>query len=166
LLVPGLVQTDDYIRAVMKCGDLPPDLIEQRLEARRSRKFILTKAQPTKFDMIVDEIALRRVTGNHKVMARQLRAMLEIADLPNVRLWVVPFEQGAIAGLIHPFYLMDFRHGNSVVMLESQTSGVFLEDKEKIDFFRRYAAKLTRAALDPAKSMDRVATLAKEHERE
>jgi hypothetical protein len=166
LLVPGLVQTEDYIRAVMKCGDLPPDLIDQRVAARRSRNFILTKPEPTKFDMIVDEIALRRVTGNHKIMARQLRAMLEIADLPNVRLWVVPFERGAIAGLFYPFYLMDFHHGNSVVMLESQNSGVFLEDKEKIDFFRRYAAKLTRAALDPAKSMDRVATLRKEHERE
>jgi hypothetical protein len=164
--VPGLVQTDDYIRAVMKCGDLPPDLIEQRVEARKSRQFILTKTEPPKFSMVVDEIALRRVTGSHKIMAHQLRAMLEIADLPNVRLWVVPFERGAIAGLIHPFYLMDFRHGNAVVLLESQNSGVFLEDKEKIDFFRRYAAKLMRAALDPAKSMDRLATLAEEHGRE
>jgi hypothetical protein len=58
--------------------------------------------------MIVDEMALRRVVGGRKVMARQLRALLDFADRPNVRLWVVPFERSADAGFHWPFYTIGF----------------------------------------------------------
>jgi hypothetical protein len=157
-LMPGLVQTSDYTRAVMKGAGVLPELIEQRIEKRMSRKSILIRDVPPKFEMIMDEAALRRVIGGRAVMARQLRTLLEVAERPNVRMWVLPFERSGDAAFHHPFYLMTFERGKSVVFLESKCSRVFLESDEKIDFFRRHAAKVANAALNPAASMEFVAS--------
>jgi len=166
VVMPGLVQTAEYAREMMKAGDAPPELIEGWVDLRMERQLILAKNNPPKFDIIVDEIALRRVIGSHAVMARQLRALLEAADRPNMRLWVVPAETGGLAGFDSSFYILNFPRDESVVQLETKTSIVYIEDKEKIDIFRRHAAKLGKAALDPARSVDFVAAIAREHERE
>lgn len=166
VLVPGIVQTADYARVIIKSGHVLPEQVEPRVEARISRRGILTKAHAPKVDLILDESALRRVVGSHKVMARQLRAVLEVAELPNVRLWIVPLELGGNAGVDCSFYLMDLPRGGAVVLLESTTSGVFREDRDEIDFFRRRGSRLVQVALDPAKSVDFVANMRKEYERE
>jgi Domain of unknown function (DUF5753)/Helix-turn-helix domain len=166
VLIPGLVQTADYARAVMEAGDLSPELIDGRVERRMQRQLVLTKPKPPKFDIILDEGVLRRVVGSHGVMARQLRALLEVAERPNVRLWIVPIEMSGLAGFESSFYMLNFPRDETVVQLESKASSVYIEDKEKIDVFRLHAAKVGKAALDPARSIDRVATIAKEHERE
>jgi len=166
LLMCGLVQTAYYARAVMKSYDIPDERIDLQVGARTARQSVLTKINPPKVDLIMGEIALRQVVGSHQIMAQQLRAMLAILDLPNVRLWVVPFEQCGNAGLDTPFHRMDFPRNQSVVYLEQKTAGIFVEDEEKMDYFRRYAARLAKAALDPTESMDLVAIIAREHERE
>jgi transcriptional regulator with XRE-family HTH domain len=166
LFVPGLAQTDDYARAVMKAGYVPPEQIEARVAERMGRRKILTRIKPPKLDMIVAEIALRRVFGSPSIMAAQLRAMVETAELPNVRLWVVPLAVSAHAAFNDSFYLMDFPGNRSVVVLESSTSVVFLEEPDKIDFYRRHASRLVKAALNPDESAKYVATLAKEYQRE
>jgi hypothetical protein len=166
VLIPGLVQTADYARAVMKAGGVLPELIDGRVERRMQRQLVLTKAKPPKFDIILDEGVLRRVVGSHAIMARQLRALLTAVDLPNVRLWVVPIEMSGLAGFESSFYMLNFPRDETVVQLESKTSSVYLEDKEKIEVFRLHAANVGKAALDPARSIDRVATIARGHERE
>jgi hypothetical protein len=166
LLMPGLVQTADYARAVMQAGDVPPELVEPRVEARMQRQLILAKDKPPKLDIILDEGVLRRTVGSRKVMARQLHVLMEVADRSDVRLWVVPLEMGGNAGFYCSFYTFNFPNDESVVLLESKTSAVYLEDKEKIDIFRRHAAKLGQVALNPAQSVGLVARIAREHERE
>jgi hypothetical protein len=166
LLVPGLVQTPDYALVVMKSGHVRPEQIEPRVEARLARQSILTKDKPPKADLILDEAVLRRVVGSHKIMAQQLRALLKFAELPNIRLWVVPFGVGGTIGFDYPFYLMDFHRGNPVVLLENSSVGLFLEDHEEISYFRQHASKLGKAALNLAASAEFVARVAKEHERE
>src|SRR5882757_2445670 len=130
-LIPGLLQIADYTRVIMKSANVLPELVEPRVERRIARQLLLTKVGAPKVDLILDEIVLRRVVGSHKVMARQLRAILEVAELLNVRLWVVPFELGGTAGFDSSFLLMDFAHGRSVVLLENATSGLFLEDEQE-----------------------------------
>jgi transcriptional regulator with XRE-family HTH domain len=166
VLMPGLLQTAEYARAVMKAGDVLPELIDEWVNLRMERQLILAKNNPPKFDIIIDEAVLRRVVGSHAVMGRQLRALLEIADRPNVRLWVMPAGMGGFVGFDCSFYILNFPRDESVVQLETKTSVVYLEDEEKIDIFRRHAAKLGKAALDPARSVDSVAAIAREHERE
>ncbi len=166
LTMPGLVQTADYARTVIEAEDVAPELVEPWVEARRLRQLILDGDKAPKLDMILDEVALRRIVGNRKVMARQLRALLEVADRPNVRLWVVPLEMGGNAGFYHSFYMFNFPHDETVVQLESKESVVYIEDLAKIELFRRHAAKLGKLALDPSRSVDFVAAIAREHERE
>lgn len=166
LLIPGLAQIADYTRAVMKSEYVPAEQVGPRVEARRMRQSVIIRDNPPKFDMIVHEAALRQVMGSHKVMARQLRALVERAELPNVRLWIVPVELAGNAGLNSPAYLMNFPRNKSVVYLESATSSVYLEDPTKIDFFRRHVASLAKVALNPSDSARFVATMATEHDRE
>jgi hypothetical protein len=124
------------------------------------------RGQVHMFDIILDEAVLRRVVGSHAVMARQLRTLLEAADRPNVRLWVVPAETSGLVGFDSSFYMLNFPRDETVIQMETKASSVYLEDKGKIDIFRRHAAKLGKAALDPARSVDFVAAIAREHERE
>jgi hypothetical protein len=166
VFIPGLVQTTDYTRAVMKACNVPPELIEGRVNARSARQIILTRENPPKLDMIVDEAALRRVFGGSKVMARQLQVLLEAAELPNVRLWALPFEQSGKVGLDSSIYLMNLPRNKTVVYLASMGSGVYLENPEKIDYFRRQSAELAKVALNPAESAKFVATIRREFDRE
>jgi len=145
-VIPGLVQTGDYIRAVFTAGNVPPEQVEPRAQARSARQIILTRDKPPKLDMIVDEAALRRVFGSPEVMARQLRSLMAAAKLPNVRLWVVPFGRAGKVGLYSPFYLMNFPKNDAVVYLEIMGSGIYLEDAEKIGRFRHQAAELGKDA--------------------
>jgi hypothetical protein len=132
---------------------------------RLERQLILARAKPPKLDIILDEIALRRVVGSDAVMARQLRALLKAADRPNVRLWVVPFGVGGHVGFDSSSYIMNFPHDEAVVQLANKRSDVYLEDKAEIDFFRDYAAKVGKAALDPARSAGLIAHIAREYDR-
>ncbi|HYS40505.1 MAG TPA: helix-turn-helix transcriptional regulator [Pseudonocardiaceae bacterium] len=162
LLMPGLVQTADYIIALAEAENVPPEVTEQRLQVTEARQLLLTKANPPKFDIILDETVLRRTVGSQAIMARQLRALLEVAGRPNVRLWVVPADRAANVGFNWPFYTLSFPRGESVVQLESQGSVVYIEDQAKIEFFQRHAAKVGKVALTPAESVALVATLTKE----
>jgi hypothetical protein len=166
VFIPGLVQTADYTRAVMKACSVPPELVDARVMARGARQVILTRNKPPKLDMIVDEAALRRVYGSPKVMAMQLQALLAAAELPNVRLWVIPFERGGKVALESSFYLMNLPRNKSVAYLASMGSGVYLEDPKKIDFFRHQSAELVKVALNPAESANFVGTLRREYDRE
>jgi transcriptional regulator with XRE-family HTH domain len=165
ILIPGLIQTRDYTRAVLKASKVPLEQIEPRAKERSLRQLVLTKHNPPKLDMIVDEAALRRVFGSRKVMAKQLRVMAAAAERPNVRLWVLPFRTGEV-GLFSSFYLMNFPRNKSVVYLETMASGIYHEDAEKIDYFRQQASELARVALNPAESGALVARIASEHDRE
>jgi transcriptional regulator with XRE-family HTH domain len=158
MFVPGLAQTADYYRTEMQAADVRPEQIEGRVTERMNRRQILTRNKPPKFDMILSETVLRRVVGGPKIMAAQLRIMLELAELPNVRLWVVPFALIAHAAFNDSFYLMDFPGNKSVVQLESATSVVYIEELAAISYFRRRAGKLLTAALNPAESTNFVAT--------
>jgi len=144
LLIPGLAQIADYTRAVMKSEYVPAEQVGPRVEARRMRQSVITRDNPPKFDMIVHEAALNQVIGSHKVMARQLRALVELAELPNVRLWVVPVELAGNAGLNSPAYLMNFPRNKSVIYLENMISCLYLEDPGKIEFVRRRTTALAR----------------------
>jgi hypothetical protein len=163
LLIPGLVQTAEYARAVMKADDAPPDQVEQWVERRTLRQRVLDKAKPPMFDIILDEAVLHRPLGGHAVMARQLRALLEAADRPSVRLRVVPREVSPDVGFHWSAYVIGFPRGDTVVYTDSMRSVLYVEDKQDIERWQRYAAKLGKVALDPTRSAERIATVAKEH---
>ncbi|RKR90100.1 helix-turn-helix protein [Micromonospora pisi] len=165
LLVPGLLQTPDYTRAVMEsCGvrkvDTPP-----RIAARLARQAILTRETPPALHALIDEAALRRPVGGNQVMAEQLRHLVTVSARPNITLRVVPLAAGAHTGLDGAFALLDFPRNRSVVYLDHKISGLFLEERHQVEFFRREAVRLAEAALSPLASVNFIARVASEHER-
>ncbi|MEU5989180.1 helix-turn-helix transcriptional regulator [Spirillospora sp. NPDC047418] len=163
LVVPGLLQIPEYTRAVMKSCDVPESEVEVRVVARMGRQAILNKDEPPNLYTIVDEMALHRVLGSPRTMARQLRRLIEAAEEPNVTLQVLPFALGGHPGLDGSFIVMDFAHAKPVVHLEHKISGLFLEEPAQVAFFRHQADRLMEVALSPAESVDLVARLAREH---
>ncbi|SER66226.1 helix-turn-helix domain-containing protein [Actinokineospora terrae] len=166
LLIPGLVQTGDYIRALMRVCNVSDVDIDSRVAARLARQVILTKDEPPTLHMIVDELVLRRVLGSPKVMARQLRRLLEVAEQATTSLQVLPASLRGHSGLDGSFTLLDFERNKPVVYLDHKISGLFLEEPEQVEFFRTEADTLSGLALSPAKSAELVATIAREHDRE
>jgi hypothetical protein len=162
-LIPELAQTAEYARAVLESDGVPPDHITARVDARQARQ-ILAKENTPKLDLIVGETALRRPIGGRDVMTRQLRVLLEMAQRRNVRLRIVPLATGGDAGMHTAFSVIEFPRKKSVVYVQHPTSGLFLEQHDMIDVYRRRVARLAKVALEPTESRDLIADIAQEFE--
>jgi hypothetical protein len=164
MVIPELVQTADYARAVMESDGVPAEHLTARVRARMARQSILAKNKPPKLDLIVGEAALRLPVGGSKVMVQQLHALLELARHPDVRLRTVPFAVGGDAGLYTAFSVMEFPGKKAVVYLPLPTTSLFLERPDKVEAFRSRVARLARVALEPAKSTDLIESIARDFE--
>src|SRR5262245_28594941 len=100
--VPGLLQTEEYMRALMRATlrDRRPEEIDRRVRVRLTRQQLLTRADPPWLWTVVDEAALRRPVGGAKVMRTQIERLIEAAELPNVTLQVLRFRIGAHAAMV------------------------------------------------------------------
>ncbi|EHR50455.1 Helix-turn-helix protein [Saccharomonospora marina XMU15] len=168
LLVPGLLQTERYARAVIHA--MRPDAadaeIERRVAARMTRQRLLSDPNPPEYWAVVDEAVLRRVVGGPEVMAEQLGRLADIAQLPHVTIQVVPFGAGAHPGMEGPFLILGFpeQADPDVVYVDSTSSGVYLELEPDV---RRYALMfdhLRAAALGPDDSVNVIADAARRFE--
>ncbi|MBM0231179.1 helix-turn-helix domain-containing protein [Micromonospora sp. STR1_7] len=157
LFVPGLLQTENYARAVIR-GVLPLATdadVQARVDARIQRQVSLRKTEPLRVWAILDEAVLHRQTGGAEVMAAQLEALAEAADQPHVTLQVIPFTAGAHAGMPGSFVVMDFPDpaDPALVYVDSMAGDLFLEREADV---RRYATTfehLRATALDPTNSI-------------
>lgn len=163
LLVPGLVQTADYARAVM-ASSLGPEL-ETRVAMRASRRDILTSRNAPTFEAVIMERALLERIAEPDVMADQLRHLAKIAALSNVILRVIPAGVGqwtpAHSG---QFMLIDFPGAAPIVHLEHLGSAAFLTAPQAIDTYRRALDTLRDTAMTPIESAGCVAEWATRHE--
>ncbi|MBM7772473.1 transcriptional regulator with XRE-family HTH domain [Actinokineospora baliensis] len=166
LVIPGLVQTGDYVRAMMRVCNVADQDIDSRVAARLARQAILTKDEPPNLKLIVDEFVLHRVLASPKSMARQLRHILEVVEQGATTLQVLPLSLRGHSGLDGSYTLLDFTSNKPVVYLDHKVSGLFLEEDAHIEFFRAETDSLGELALSPAKSAELVATIAREHDRE
>jgi transcriptional regulator with XRE-family HTH domain len=109
LLVPGLLQTEQYTRVLLaKAFDFPERKTERLVEARRERQELLVREDPPEAFFIIDEAVIRRPIGDSEVMVGQLEHLLSLMELPQVVLQIVTFATGAYEGLQGPFALLEF----------------------------------------------------------
>ncbi len=166
LLVPGLLQTEEYARAVLTAliPSPAPGAIERRLEVRMQRQGILRGEDPVRLEAVVDEAALRRVVGSPAVMSAQLNALADLG--PNVKLQVVPFSRGAHAGMLGGLVIMRFRdtEATDVVLMETGAGHLLVEDKEPVDRFHAAYRRLQRMALNRKESATFIETIQRDHE--
>ncbi|GDY32635.1 helix-turn-helix domain-containing protein [Gandjariella thermophila] len=162
MLVPGLAQTADYAHAVISAiqvdGDDPD--IEARVARRMARQAILTRKNPPRLDLLVTETALRIPIGGPRVMARQVRHLAELAERRNVSVRVIPAGVPGHAGLLGQFVILEFPQDAPIVHVEDRTTGLFLDDADKVKLYRLTAEKLTDVALDEQESIRLMASIA------
>lgn len=168
MIVPGLGQTADYAHAVLsslRVRDSEQDL-EPWVRLRMGRQAILTRSRPPELHWIMTEVGLRQPIGGRKVMARQVRHLIDLADKPNITMNVLPASVAAHPGLAGPFLIMDFATDPTVVYVEAKTTGLFLDDPDKVDLYKLTAQRLADLALDEQGSLRLLRTIAKDLERE
>jgi transcriptional regulator with XRE-family HTH domain len=159
-IVYGLLQTEDYARALIRAhmgSSISPGDIERRVETRMMRQHVLTRDEPITLSVVLDESALLRLFGTKFVMRQQMERLVQASQLPNVNLHILP-----LTGL-HPvgtgeFVILKFApaHGtrlHDVVYIEQLTrSALYVEDEADTREYSLAFDRLVAEALDPAKS--------------
>jgi transcriptional regulator with XRE-family HTH domain len=156
LIVPALLQTPDYAKAVIGAvrPDLPAAEIERRVELRIRRQGLLDQDHPPAMRVLLDDTVLRRRVGGAAVMAAQRRRLLADADRPAVTLQVLEVDAGAHAGMDGPFTIFGFPAPaeRDVVALDSAADALYLENPEDVARYLRVFELLLPAALPPEAS--------------
>lgn len=163
LFVPGLLQTEDYARAVIS-GTLPMATgteVEQRVQARTERQARLSAEPPLGLWAIVDEAAIRRLVGGRTVMRGQLNRLLEAAGQPNVTFQVIPFDVGAHPGMPGSFVYMEFHDASDpeLVYVDTLAGDLFLEAEADLHIYASMFDHLRAAALSPAGTKGLISTV-------
>ena len=163
-VIPGLFQTPEYAHAVFQGGRYTgAEEVQHRTQARMARREILTRFNPTKLRVVLDEAALRRPMGSNKIMAGQMSHLLYMAKLPNVDLQVLPFEAGAHNALIAPFSILEFPEPLDlpIVFIETATGGLFLEESDEVEQHTVTFSDAQGSALSTAQSAKFIADVLK-----
>jgi transcriptional regulator with XRE-family HTH domain len=162
-LVPGLLQTEAYARAIIAAG-LPSrsdEEAERWLRLRMDRQDLLARSDAPRLWAVVDEAALRRPVGGPEVMLAQLDCLLAATKLPNVTLQVVLLRTGAHAALGQPFVILRFADPDlgDMVYLEQLTSGVWIDKRDEVDSYAQVMDRLAIQAEAPKDSEEIISTL-------
>ena len=156
--VPGLLQTDDYMRAVVHGAHLDESSEElgRRVRLRMARQTLLTREQPPRLWAVVDEAAMRRPVGGAEVMRGQLERLIEATKLPNVTLQVLPFGAGAHPAMQGSFSILRFpdRELPDVVYLEHLTSALYLNKPEEVDQYLHVMESICVRAAPPDRTVE------------
>ncbi|MBO7940945.1 MULTISPECIES: helix-turn-helix domain-containing protein [Streptomyces] len=163
-VVPGLLQTPGYARAVTRAAVEGVDeaQLDRLVEVRLARQDVLHGSPPMELSAVLDEAVLRRQVGGREVMAEQLHRLVEAARLPHVRLQVLPFAAGAHIGVTGPFVIFSFSSASDldVVVLDHLTSSLYLERKEDLEAYTEAFNALRAHALSPEDTLQHLSALA------
>lgn len=165
LLVPGLLQTEEYARTVIQAlaERLPAEHIDILVEIRMRRQELLDRSDPPLLFFILDEAVVRRLVGGKSIMRRQIRRLIEIAERPNVTIEVVPFSAGIHPGVKGSFVVLEFPDAgdDDVLYLESPRGDLISRDTpEDVLGYREAFEELRVMSLGPQGSityLDKVA---------
>jgi len=163
IVVPGLLQTEDYIRALIRSGRPtdPEKDIDRRVSLRMIRQDRLTGVQPLEFSAIIDESVLRREIGSEEVMVGQLQRLIDRTQLPNVTVQILPLDAGAHPFLGGPAALLEFQETThlDVVYLEGLAGDYYEEQPSEVARYRQDFERLSARALDDRMSIKLIESL-------
>ncbi|MCR6483410.1 helix-turn-helix transcriptional regulator [Amycolatopsis sp. OK19-0408] len=160
-IVPGLLQTADYARAIFESSNLSVNQVDARVVARMDRQKMLTAPDPVTLHAILDERVLASTVGNEDIMSDQMDRLLETSRLPHVSVRVLPATAGFHPGRVGSFMLMEYAAGPPIVLLEHHRCSVFLSAADKVTSFRKLAKVVTEAAMSEDHSRERIAEAAR-----
>jgi len=161
-VVPGLLQTADYARAMFKSPlpepglpEITDEVIDQRVAARLRRQDLLTKKDhKLDFRAILDEAVLHRLVGSARVMHKQLMHLADAAALSNVTVQIIPYSAGAHPALDSTFNILTFAGAvPKIVYVEGLVGGMYVERPVDVDRYERVFERLSEMALSPGDSV-------------
>jgi hypothetical protein len=157
-LVPGLLQTEDYMRAVIAGAHLD-ELAEEgkrRVALRMARQTLLTRPDAPRLWAVIDEAALRRPVGRPEVMRGQLERLIDATKLTNVVVQILPFGAGAYPGMVGAFSILRFADQElpDVVYVEHLTNALYLDRRDDVNQYLHVMDRISMRAAPPDKTVD------------
>jgi transcriptional regulator with XRE-family HTH domain len=164
-LVPGLLQTEDYVRSVIRGaleGD--PEEIERRVGLRMARQKLLERPDPPRLWVVLDEAALRRPVGGPKVMRAQLERLIKATELPNLTLQVIRMRAGAHPAMVGAFSILRFADSDlpDVVYVEHLTNALYLDKREDVERYLHVMEAISVRAEPPGRTAEILDELVRE----
>lgn len=161
MVFPGLMQTEDYARALIKAllTEIPEDEIEKRVRVRMERQRILHGENLVRLWAIIDEATLRRPVGGPQVMRAQLERLIELAALPKVTLQIVPFVAGPHPSTAGSFTILSFPNASDAAYVETIAGELVIEEGSDV---RRYEATFRQLIAKAVNPGDTIAMLSEE----
>ncbi|MDR7301870.1 helix-turn-helix domain-containing protein [Haloactinomyces albus] len=157
-VIPGLLQTQEYARALTKATLLTStaDEVERRVDLRLQRQERLSDDEPLQLWAIAGEAALYKKVGGPEVLAEQLRHLIKAAESPNITFQVMPLEAGAQPATGGQVTILRYAEAEDadVVYLESQHGGFYVEDLTAVANYAHVMEHLRAHAADPAASLE------------
>jgi Domain of unknown function (DUF5753)/Helix-turn-helix domain len=165
--VPGLLQTEEYTRAVVRGAQLgdSPEEAERRVALRMGRQTLLTRPDGPRLWAVVDEAALRRPVGGPKVMRAQLERLTEAIELPNVTVQILPFNAGAHPAMVGGFSILRFagRELPDVVYLEHLTNALYLDKRDDVDQYLQVMDRISACSQPPDSTVEFLGAMLRDH---
>ncbi|WBB82396.1 DUF5753 domain-containing protein [Micromonospora sp. WMMD882] len=161
LLVPGLLQTEAYARAMLRTGNLlPPDEVEQIVASRLARQCVLRREPPPQLVAVLDEAVLRRRVGDRAVMREQLLRLADAAEEPHVQVRLIPADGPWHTGLAGPFVLARMPDAREVAYLDNQLRGEVVTDPDDVATLSRRWESITGEAFPRRRSVELIREVA------
>lgn len=166
-LVPGLLQTPEYGRAVTVASRAwqSPEQIDQFVEVRLARQRRLTGESPMRFWAVLAEGALRQQVGGPEVMRAQLEHVAVMAERPNITVQILPFSRGAHSGMFGPYVLLSFPQlaALDLVLSETPAGNIWVEREPEVARYHALFDDARTTALPPTESLALIHRVAKEY---
>jgi transcriptional regulator with XRE-family HTH domain len=158
LVVPGLLQTEEYTRALLKSSSLDEHSIDRVVESRKERQDLLEAADAPGLFVILDQSVLWRAVGGIDVMTRQLDRLRELGAKRDITIQVLPLSLGATGALNGPFVQLEFSDSNDpVVFLENATrTPAFIDDPDITGPYQEEFIRLEDLASSPGDLNDQL----------
>ncbi|MCN9239948.1 helix-turn-helix domain-containing protein [Streptomyces sp. RY43-2] len=166
-LVPGLLQTEAYGRAVTVASRAwqTAEEIDRFVRVRIARQERLTSENPLEYWVVLSEGALRQQVGGPDVMRAQLQHLMNMAQQPNITIQVLPFSRGAHSGMFGPYLLLAFPQMTSLdlVLTETPTGNIWIEREAEVACYQALFDDARMASLPPTESLTLIQRVAKEY---
>ncbi|MEV6593313.1 helix-turn-helix domain-containing protein [Streptomyces acidicola] len=165
LYVPGPLQTEDYARAIFsdRIPELPHDELELRVRHRMQRKVILEGPEPTSYEAVIHEAALRIRVGDRAASRAQLTQLLEVSEADHITVRAIPFDLDGFGGSWTAMMLA----GGAVPKLDTALrdaphAAAFIDSEAQLGVLRTLFRRVEVVSLDPQRSRDFIHRLVKE----
>ncbi|PNE38822.1 helix-turn-helix domain-containing protein [Streptomyces noursei] len=154
-VVPGLLQTPAYARALFSClyPPISDDLAEERLSARLNRQQLMErKPSPPMMNFVLEEVILHRPVGGDDVLREQVRCLRRYAELPFLGLQIMPTKR-THASLAGPMILLETPEHDHLAYIETQRVSFLVDDPDEVSVYQQKYGMLRSQALTPEESM-------------